>query len=710
MTALKRFTLENEFLARTFCVEQNVLQTQKITNKKIQKSWEIQHGAEFCLRISEGTEFPESNDVLLTTDDFTCIAQKTYELPNHSGNGIAFSLQNTKLGLNVTVFYELCANSFYMRKRLEIQNTGAKGRTLEYVTVDSIPAADAFQPYECKQITAQAGAQWKPGLGQPLYTTQSATFWGVEFPAANNEVTKDEDGNKTLCCAYLWGKNIESGSTYVSHSSVFGVGDDADFVSAAFFDYINETRIRPVRLQVQYNSWFDYGGGVSRETFAKSVQTIHHELVEKRACPPLQAYVIDSGWERRFDVLESAWPVNSKFDSDFASTLKSVSEAQSTLGLWLSPGCLFGAGPMVKEYREAGYEALSLSMSMCGPKYMDALQKRMLELTRQGVTFFKLDGVFGHLNTRDFELNGRGCPSMPQLETEGFSANDRRLNDSKYDELKTYYLVAGTERLIPIFQEMHRINPNVYIVISNGAWLSPWWLQHIDTVWMINAGDAAGGSARTEELVYRDGVYYNIYSSEKTQFPMVSLFNHEPKKTSTGESKEEFRKYLFMHLSRGSAFLELYIKPRVLSEPDWDVLAEGIQWAHSMYPAFERTRMHGGDPKKHETYGYSGWDGTKKGYLSVHHPGPEKTRYSVTLDRRLGMLPGTTKYRISTLVGKSGESGENGQNGANGHSAETAANSEGSSLPETCCFGDVLTFVLEPQEIQVLEFEAIKPE
>ena len=74
------------------------------------------------------------------------------------------------------------------------------------------------------------------------------------------------------------------------------------------------------------------------------------------------------------------------------------------------------------------------------------------------------------------------------------------------------------------------------------------------------------------------------------------------------------------------------------------------------------------------------------------------------------MLPGTTKYRISTLVGKSGESGENGQNGANGHSAETAANSEGSSLPETCCFGDVLTFVLEPQEIQVLEFEAIKPE
>jgi hypothetical protein len=32
----------------------------------------------------------------------------------------------------------------------------------------------------------------------------------------------------------------------------------------AFLDYINRVRVRPLRLQVQYNSWFDYGGDVHR--------------------------------------------------------------------------------------------------------------------------------------------------------------------------------------------------------------------------------------------------------------------------------------------------------------------------------------------------------------------------------------------------------------------------------------------------------------
>ena len=55
---------------------------------------------------------------------------------------------------------------------------------------------------------------------------------------------------------------------------------------------------------------------------------------------------------------------------------------------------------------------------------------------------------------------------------------------------------------------MAAANPDVYIVISNGAWLSPRWLHHVDTAWMINADDAAAGSNRTNsKLVYRDQIY-----------------------------------------------------------------------------------------------------------------------------------------------------------------------------------------------------------
>ena len=82
---------------------------------------------------------------------------------------------------------------------------------------------------------------------------------------------------------------------------------------------------------------------------------------------------------------------------------------------------------------------------------------------------------------------------MPQLGLEGFSSNDERLNDSQYDELKLYYLTAGTERLMKIFNRLEEVNPDIFIAIANGAYLSPWWLQYVDVVWLINAGDAAKG-------------------------------------------------------------------------------------------------------------------------------------------------------------------------------------------------------------------------
>ncbi len=64
------------------------------------------------------------------------------------------------------------------------------------------------------------------------------------------------------------------------------------------------------------------------------------------------------------------------------------------------------------------------------------------------------------------------------------------------------------------FQHMAEVNPEVYIVLSNGAWLSPWWLMSADSVWMINAGDSAGNASRTKQLVSRDRIYHDIWEEE----------------------------------------------------------------------------------------------------------------------------------------------------------------------------------------------------
>jgi len=171
--------------------------------------------------------------------------------------------------------------------------------------------------------------------------------------------------------------------------------------------------------------------------------------------------------------------------------------------------------------------------------------------------------------------------------------------------------------------------------------------MYIDAVWMINAGDAASGSNRTEELVYRDGVYYDTWVKEKTQFPINAVFNHEPKKTITGESAKQFSEYLWMNLSRGTGFVELYIKTQNLSESDWDVLADGLKWAHKVFPYFKNSKMHGGNPKNGEVYGYTGWN-ENGGYASFHNPSGKEQEYTFTLDRAFGLKTKTGDFILSS--------------------------------------------------------------
>lgn len=672
--AADRFTLENDALARVVSTEGGVLKTVEILNKRAGLTAKPAGAPEFRLRFSQGTDKPDTQFTLTATDFKVAGADATK-------TSLVVRLQQADRQITVEVRYELAPGEPWLRKRLAI--TSAKPVVLERIDVEAFTLPDAYQPYTNREITASAAGRWSPGLGQPLYTSNSATFWGIEFPAADNQVR-----NGALSAGYLRGLPLAAGETLRTYPAVMGVADDPAFVSDAFFDYIDRIRVRPLRLQVQYNSWFDYGGGVKKETFAQSVAKIDDELIAQRGNPPLAMYVIDDGWQDTgASWSDKVWKVNSKFDADFASSVAATKAAQSQLGLWLSPGCLFGASSQVGKLRGQGFEALDNWMSMAGPKYMQALEDRMLELTRQGVGFFKLDGVFGHLNLRNFELHGAkyGLPEMPQLGLEGITAGDKRLNDPKFDELKIYYLSAGTERLMKLFAELAKVNPDIYLIISNGAYLSPWWLMTVDTIWMINAGDAAGGSTRTDELVYRDDRYHEIWREQHAQFPMCSIFNHEPKKTSTGESKDEFRRYLYMNLSRGTGFIELYIKPFALQPGDWDVISEGLFWAQEIFPTFRRARLHGGSPKAREVYGYSGWTAWS-GYLSVHNPSDVAKTYTVKLDRAFGLLPGTGPFHVSSPLDDATR-----------------------GLPATVNFGDTLTFELQPREIRVVNFST-KPQ
>lgn len=698
--------LENSFLSRQVAVVDGRLKTTELRNKRCGKDLIPTSCEEFRLRLSQDVD-SQKPDMLLTAADFEVVSLKG------SASEIVAALRNAQQGVQVTVHYTLTANKAYGHKYLKI--TTDRKWTLELVEIESIAFADAFQPYRAKEMMYTKG-RFLPALGQPLYTTNTATFWGVEFPASWNRVE-----NTTLRCGYQRGVELLPNVSYTTHRAVFGVGDSPAFIKDAFLAYIDEIRATPATLRVQYNSWFDFGGGITQKRFLTSLEILNQELVVKRGCRPLDVYVLDDGWQNSrpprsplADWGKGLYPVNeTNFDSGLQTVRKAIEAKGSKMGLWASPACIFGAAANLDVLENQGFEVLvggvskksgkpRKAMSIAGPKYMALLEKRLLELVETGSVYFKFDGFFGDLSGRLFETKpNRGTPVVSHLLPRDILADDPRLDAPEFDETKRYYVTAATERIIQIFDQMHQKNPEVRILCHNGATISPWWLMHVDVLSLVNSRDGAPGG-RTEQMCYRDALYYQLTQTDGSQVPLCSFFNHEPAKDGGrfGDATQKaFRDYLFMALSRGTLNVEFYFQVSALKQEDFDVIAEALKWLNRVSPTFKQARMHGGNPlgattfpegmlttnglnldQDGDVYGYTGWTETQ-GYVSIHNPTVSKKSYSFTLDRPFGLVSNSGPFQVSFPLANPGK-----------------------KLKSVYAFGETVSVDLEPREVVILQF------
>ena len=309
-----------------------------------------------------------------------------------------------------------------------------------------------------------------------------------------NEV---KDGK--LICGYLTAVDLTSGETWSSHPSVVGAADSPAFVKDAFLDYIDDTRARPLQLQTQYNCWFDYGKAVDTEKFVASVRKLNKELGDGPRSSSASGLRTRRWLAGHGQGLDEGPGVAGQREirSRLQKCARRIAQDQIRSGIVVSPGCVFGGQPAIPKMREAGWRhARSVDVVDRNPLY-----------------------------GRSRETDGRACcerywllqarrrlrssEHAANFDIAGFKGGEPELSDAKYDEAKECYLSLGSADCIKIFKRMGESNPDVYIVISNGGFLSSWWLQHVDAVWMINAGDAADGADRTAELVYRDGATSN---------------------------------------------------------------------------------------------------------------------------------------------------------------------------------------------------------
>lgn len=67
---------------------------------------------------------------------------------------------------------------------------------------------------------------------------------------------------------------------------------------------------------------------------------------------------------------------------------------------------------------------------------------------------------------------------------------------------------------------------------------------------------------------------------------------------------DEFKTYLYMMGTRGTAFWELYYSPEMIDEGQkWDINAEYLEWAKKNYHILKNAKLIGTTPDKGNTYG-----------------------------------------------------------------------------------------------------------
>jgi hypothetical protein len=92
-----------------------------------------------------------------------------------------------------------------------------------------------------------------------------------------------------------------------------------------------------------------------------------------------------------------------------------------------------------------------------------------------------------------------------------------------------------------------------------------------------------------------------------------------------GDFKNEIRDYF----GTGTQLQEMYITPALLSQADWDNLAEAANWSRANADVLVDTHWVGGDPARLEVYGWASWS-PRKAILVLRNPNDKPQ--SISLD------------------------------------------------------------------------------
>ena len=554
-------------------------------------------GLRFVNRLSEHARAaPPRSFVLLLADGRVIPADAMrmagvpaiLDLPAHAdaprlsdrlhGKAVAVVFEDEASGLRVAWTVVVRDGSNYLRQEIELSARARDVRVREVRLVDwMLPGARLVGTVK----------------GSPI--VDGSLFVGFEDPLASCAVA----GERARC----WMERelpLKAGQA-VTYSSVVGV-TAAGQLRRGFLRYVERERAHPYRTFLHYNSWYDLGY-FSRYDEAGALQVIDAfgtELTRKRGVP-IDSFLFDDGW----DDPSTLWRFNAGFPDGFTNVRKAAAAFGAAPGVWLSP---WGGYGKPKEERIAagrrdGYEIVSGGFALSGPKYYAAFRDACIRFVREfGVNQFKFDGT---------------------------GNADRVVPGSRFD--------SDFAAALHLIGELRALKPDLYVNLTTGTYPSPFWLHDADSIWRGGEDhDFLGaGSKREQWITYRDADVYEHVVLRGPLFPLNSLMLHgliyaRHAKDLDTDPQHDFRNEVHDYFGTGTELQEMYVTPSLLSNEDWDTLAEAAKWSRANADVLVDTHWIGGDPAELEVYGWASWN-PRKAILVLRNPAgaPQTIRLDV---------------------------------------------------------------------------------
>jgi hypothetical protein len=418
--------------------------------------------------------------------------------------------------------------------------------------------------------------------GSPV--TVGDAFFGFEHPLSTCEAKQGQ-----VKCSMARELPLKAGQK-VTYSSVIGISPPGQ-MRRGFLNYVERERARPYRPFLHYNSWYDIGFNNPYDQ-AAALDVIHSfgsELVEKRGIR-LDSFLFDDGW----DDPHTLWSFGAGFPQGFIPLKAAAAKYGAKPGVWLSPwGGYDGAKEERLKYgRQHGLETNEGGFALSGPRYFARFREVTLKFIRDyGVNQFKIDGT-GNVNSV--------------------------LPESEFD--------SDFQAAMSLMSQWRAANPEIFINLTTGTYPSPFWLQFADSIWR---GDddhsfAGVGPWRERWITYRDGATYRGIVQQGPLFPLNSLMLHgliyarDAEHLDT-DPKNDFANEVHSYFGSGTQLQEMYITHSLLSEENWNTLAEAAKWSRDNEDVFVDTHWVGGDPGNLEVYGWAAWS-VGKAILTLRNP------------------------------------------------------------------------------------------